>query len=573
MRQLHKIRCGVLSGVLLLALVSARAASATEEAMEADERVRQSDVQRREDLRRQEALSAPAVRTNAPVLVMRGPVDHETPCFMVAHIELVSEVSHHFQWLLADTEPYVQRCLGSKSLEALVLDLNDRLLQQGYVTSRVYAEPQDLKAGSLRLILSVGRIAAIDMTTAGNDRPGLAGIRAVLPISTGEALNIRDIDQAVETIQRLPGNKLDVLVEPGTLPATSHLKLNWQQAKPWHLMLAADNSSSRPMGRTRVSAQLRWDNLLGLADQVWVNLGSNAEHPEAAHRSVSGTLRYSVPFGYHRLGVMASRSQSGQRVAGTTANFLTHSHDREQQIEWQWVAYRDGLLKLTTEVAAGRRAGASYVEDVESITSRRYARFRHAGVTLDWRRDSTSFQASFKQLRVVRQVTEDEKIFRLFESAQGLSYQFEGQLAHAFNWLGQPWQYSMQWDVLSTRQAHVLGDVMSLGGRYSVRGFTGDAPVVAYDGAWVRQELQVASQPVAWCGSCTWSPYIGFDRGGVWGGSAQALTTRHVSGVVLGVRFFSPAFSADVALATPIRHPSEVPAPTIVPYVSLSWTL
>jgi hemolysin activation/secretion protein len=564
---------GVAFAIVLLCTQLAHSASSVDDASAKEERLRQAEIQRREASQRQELAAVPAIHSQTPGLQARAVVVGELPCFAISRLVLTGPDALRFSWLQADFDPFAGHCLGARSIEALVLNLNDRLIQQGYVTSRVYAEPQALDQGVLRLALSVGRIATVKLKSsdaAADSRTLPWALRMALP-SGGGVLNVRDLDQATETIDRMQGNKLSLFMEPGADPATSDILADWQQAPRWGLVFGVDNSSSPSMGRTRVNAQFRFDNLLGWADQLSMYTGSNAEQPGPGRRSLSSGIRYSIPWSYHRFTVSSSNSRSGQQVESTNTTFLATAHDQEHRLQWLWTFYRDGQLKLSTDTAIGIRRGVSHIADAELVVQRRNARLTEAGITLDWRGTNASLQATLSQSRATRLAHEDESIFRTYESPTADSRRTTGQLYWSIPWRGRSWQYSLQWDALFTQKASPLGDVVSLGGRYNVRGFTGDHPVVANDGSWLRQELQAPA--VAWvCDTCAWAPYIGIDVGHLWGPSSVGhLRTR--MGVTAGVRFYRGAFSAEVALSSPLRGRMDTDEPSVVPYLSASWAL
>jgi hemolysin activation/secretion protein len=102
---------------------------------------------------------------------------NESPCFPIKQIELAGEQLEGFAWLLTtldtpaetgkrqanhaiDTLPrpssYVEsldspigRCLGAKGINILLKRAQDALIANGYVTSRVLTQPQDLSTGTL----------------------------------------------------------------------------------------------------------------------------------------------------------------------------------------------------------------------------------------------------------------------------------------------------------------------------------------------------------------------------------------------------------------------------------------
>ncbi|EHT2021141.1 TPA: ShlB/FhaC/HecB family hemolysin secretion/activation protein, partial [Escherichia coli] len=109
--------------------------------------------QRQEALEQQLTPSAPDVRLSAPgsfAHKINFPV--ETPCFQIKQTELKgADALPHWLPLQKIANGAVGHCLGAKGINLLMSTLQNRLVDHGYVTTRVLAPSQDLKSGILRL--------------------------------------------------------------------------------------------------------------------------------------------------------------------------------------------------------------------------------------------------------------------------------------------------------------------------------------------------------------------------------------------------------------------------------------
>ena len=213
--------------------------------------------------------------------------DNESPCFMVDHIRLVGESSESFQWLLEDgidpsdktslfhspdnhfpianhsTASITGRCLGAVGINIIMGRLQNRLVEKGFVTSRIVAGNQDLSSGVLLLTLVPGRIGEIRFS---EDYPENTQ-RNVLPMQAGDLLNLRDIEQALESIKRLPSVETDIQIVPSQAPDAkpgySDLMIEWSQKRPVRLVATLDNSGSDSTGVYQGGLALAVDNPLG----------------------------------------------------------------------------------------------------------------------------------------------------------------------------------------------------------------------------------------------------------------------------------------------------------------------
>ncbi|MCK4125795.1 ShlB/FhaC/HecB family hemolysin secretion/activation protein, partial [Ralstonia pseudosolanacearum] len=158
----------------------------------------------------------------------------ETPCFPIQGIVLEDNV---FNWLPYLLQPVNGQCVGKQGLEAIELQVNNALIEHGYVTSRVLIPQQNLAEGALRLKVLPGRIGAV--RNAPDDNIGWA--RMALLAGPGDLLNQRDLDQALETVRRLPGqSEASFDIVPGAQVGESDIVLKPGTEKRWHATLSAD---------------------------------------------------------------------------------------------------------------------------------------------------------------------------------------------------------------------------------------------------------------------------------------------------------------------------------------------
>lgn len=120
---------------------------------------------------RQKAIEAqlqppvPDVRLSTPaVSSSRVSFPAENPCFDIQHITL-NGLNDFPGWLplqrLANQGQ--GHCLGVKGINLLMSVLQNRMIDSGYVTSRVLAPPQDLTKGTLTLQLVAGKISQMGL--------------------------------------------------------------------------------------------------------------------------------------------------------------------------------------------------------------------------------------------------------------------------------------------------------------------------------------------------------------------------------------------------------------------------
>ena len=92
-------------------------------------------------------------------------------------------------------------------------------------------------------------------------------------------------------------------------------------------------------------------------------------------------------------------------------------------------------------------------------------------------------------------------------------------------------------------------DMISMGNRYTVRGFDGEVTLMGTDGWYLRNEFatRFPKQKL--------ELYLGFDVGAVYGAGADLYNGHTIVGTAFGVRGMINDLSYDVFAAMPIRKP------------------
>ena len=121
----------------------------------------------------------------------------------------------------ATARDYEGRCLGLSALNDLLEQLTFLYLAQGYITSRAFLPEQDLADGTLEIVVVEGRLADIVMDAAPGAHQGQ--IHTAFPGQIGAPVNLRDIEQGLDQLNRLRANNATVELEAGAEPGASVL--------------------------------------------------------------------------------------------------------------------------------------------------------------------------------------------------------------------------------------------------------------------------------------------------------------------------------------------------------------
>lgn len=163
-----------------------------------------------------------SLQNNAPLLATPSSPSHTDPtlCQRISHIEITHSSLITPSRRKALTTPWINRCLSLADINALVRNITQDYLSQGYITSRVWLPEQDISHGQLYIAITEGRIESITR----NGKSSLA-ITMAFPNRVGQVLNLRDLEQGLEQLNRLPSQPLTIDIQPGTKPGFSRIEL------------------------------------------------------------------------------------------------------------------------------------------------------------------------------------------------------------------------------------------------------------------------------------------------------------------------------------------------------------
>lgn len=531
---------------------------------------------RRETQRLQELPSEPArdVLRPAEKPAVPGNIPQETPCFDVRRIEWMGSVAEQFSWLNGTAQPWLNHCLGVQGVRQLAAALDAALLESGFVTSKVTLSPQSLVDGTLRVNVHAGRIAAVESA------PGLWW-EGAFPIASGDLLNIRDLDQGVEQMNRLPSRTVQTQLEPGSEPDTSIVRI---QSKPTGSRLRGgftlDNSGSSALGRPQLGAHLAFDNPIGLNDLLSASVNTNLQDLAADHRSQSLALSYSIPWGYNLFTLSANATRFAQQVQLTTATVVSSGRSQSIDLRWDRTVWRNQSGKMGVFAGVSTRRSSSFIDDVELTVQNR----RNSFATLGF-----NYKHLFRRASL-----ETELSLRKGTGWLGAEPDYDPQVSQGLTLRPQIWSASVALDVPDlldrrataqpgqpvrpiglrsslrlqyTKDTTLTLDQFSIGSRGTVRGFDAAATLLAENGFAWRNELTMPLQ----IGSLPAMGYLAVDVGRVWGPSSAQLIGTYLAGAALGVRSQWRQLYFEAALAFPLTKPQGFHSAKWSPYLSLSY--
>ncbi|MBU6959021.1 ShlB/FhaC/HecB family hemolysin secretion/activation protein [Pseudomonas sp. CVAP len=470
----------------------------------------------------------------------------EAPCVAVHVVEWRG--ASEFPWL-PDTPPIVGHCVGGEGLGRFRHWVAEQFIARGYLTTQVSIPQQDLANGRLIVDVIAGRIGSI------REHPDSIGwTRPVFPGVKGALLNVRDLDQALENVRRLPGQAVTAfdLVPGSGLGESDILIQHPKDADRVMGMLTADNSGIDATGRNQLGVIMAIDSPLWLYDQFLLTYNSDAEFGNHTLGSSSKSAAWNVPFGYALFSLGASEWESKQQLLkdGDGNGIPLTSKTRRFDAGISAVAYRSSHSKGTFNSRLIRRLDQSWVSSTE---------------LLQLHRDITSYEFSIAHREKLSRGILDFEL-GLRGSLPGMSSS-PGAIYEKQDWKG---RYRIFTAKASAGTTFLVGEktlgyqstasfqyspvpvpsteYLQIGGRYTVRGFDGNT-TLAGPGGWTwRNEVAMAAP----LGS---QVYTALDAAEVSSAASQQPGGRMLIGGAIGLRGNLNSFGYDASLGLPLKKP------------------
>lgn len=465
---------------------------------------------------------------------------------------------------------FINRCLTLNDINELLAAITNRYFERGYVTSRAYIPPQDLNDGELELVVIEGKIQSLD-----SDTLTPRAISQSFPTRASSLLNLRDLEQGIDQLNRLPSNGAALQLFPGDVPGMSRVRINnAPRVSAWRMFTNLDNSGQESTGERQFGVNYSLDDPFGLIDFVSIHLQTGAESSGQDDGTDSLALHYDLPLGYWNFDLDATAFEYKSRVRGATASFNTSGESENQSLRVSRLLRRDQFSKFGTRISLERKKNLNFIEDVLLETSSR---------TLA----STGLEAWYQ--RNIRDggwnvvLGYDKGIDAL--GAQDDDDHVSGEPKAEFDRLrlnaryyrrltaGIPFSYSANLNGQYSNDVLYGIEQISIGSQYSVRGYK-EQGVSGNKGAWLRQELSVPLPPSSgWLYDTlgSWEASLGLDWGKVRNLTPGQEPYTVLKGWGLGLRTWGGAWNLSVEWAKAMDPPAFLQPEDHDLYVSLAY--
>ncbi|WP_074380805.1 ShlB/FhaC/HecB family hemolysin secretion/activation protein [Bartonella doshiae] len=482
-------------------------------------------------------------------------------CFTIHHIVVEGAHSVKKHALSAVTEPYVGRCIGLSDIQTLIKQLTKVYLDKGYVTARFYIPDQDIKSSKeLKFIVVEGKLSDI-YYNGSLASPYNEIVWSAFPRLKGHILNMRDVEQGLDQINRLQSAHAQSELLPGREEGSTILNINNHPDQTLRVTVSHDNLGQASTGYARYSAGLKLENILRVND-LWDFSYQRSEpdywgesKQEGHSNNISASV--SIPYGYWTFALNGYAYNYQSIIKGNFTDIETTGTSSELHVSTSTVINRDSISLTTLTLGFSYKSTNNYLlgNKIE-VGSRQYS---VANLGLSHSRQmfggTWTFDVGYLQgldwFHSVKKTDrggagDAELQFSKFTATISVMTSFqEGGLDFILSNL-LVGQYSPH-NLLGAEQ-------MSLGGASNVRG-TRESLLFGNNGFFIRNDLLLRTLP--WSNNTILKkvfgelrPFIGLDYGRVFSQPLYGFRREQLAGWTAGVKLAGGIVSLDASYSS-----------------------
>ena len=276
-------------------------------------------------------------------------------------------------------------CLTKNDLLMLHEQIQNYYIDNGYVVARVYFDGLEISKGSIKIIIEEGKLEKIEikdnskLNNIFSWRRSLQKFFAFPSIWQDDVINLRDVEQGIDQINRLSSQSAKIGLEPAHKAGYSNVVVNNQIDHFGMFSLVVDNSGQKNTGKIKRKASFNYDNLIGINDNIYVNYSESNGVPlfgssksfnkmigatDLSHRRFSKAFygAMSIPFGYSTLGASYSSSKYLVTSEGLVSPTRSSGDSQIKTYYFDHVLWRGKKHKISLKAELEQNSTKSYIE-------------------------------------------------------------------------------------------------------------------------------------------------------------------------------------------------------------------
>ena len=507
----------------------------------------QLDQSRAQEEARQERLGEERAE-----VVMPPPPSSDLPAdesvrFHISQITIENQVER-FRFLECIARPYVDKELSLSDINKLINAMNQSIMARGFSTSRIVVPEQNLSSGELHLVLLVGYINTVRFAE-GSDT---LYWKNLFPFHEEDILNVRDIEQGIEQAKRIPSQDISVQLLPSEQPQRTDVVLTVKRGKNFYGTISVDDSGLEDTGKLQWYTSIGIDQPFHKNDLLRIGMNLDGAHDGYEKGTRGHNISYTYPYGRHTFSFSYQRSKYHQTVESIPYNFISAGDSNISTLSWDYVLHRSAAMKTSMDIRLRKRNAHSFLNDVELPIQAMHQTSMEVGFAerLYLQRDTLYFRLAHR-FGLGWLGAQKEKTYPDAPKTRYRMWLLDVDFVHPFEFCHRPATFTTSFHGQYTMDdMRLYGvDMISMGNRYTVRGFDGETTLTGTNGWYLRNELSTRFPKQKA------ELYLGLDVGAVYGYGTEVYNGHVIAGTVLGLRGAMDMLSYDVFAAKPIQKP------------------
>lgn len=450
--------------------------------------------------------------------------------------------------------PYLNKCIYAQDIEKLLSEILKEYMDRGYISVRPYIQAQDLSKGKLEILIVEGKVESLILDDGDK---GSVNLTTAFPFVKGKPLNLRDIEQGLDQINRLASNDAKMEVSPGKEAGSSIVTIVNKPSFPLSISGSMDNMGSLSTGRHQGAVTVGFDHPLYLNDFLTYTRKQTLFEEREFNESLSDSLYYSVPLGYFSFDAFYNFSSYRSPVKTATKKLVARGTSETVKGSLGWVAYRDQDQKLSTNLSITAKNSKNYLDGEYLNVSSRKLTIMDIGASWFHRFDGFMVNGGLgwsKGLTLFDALNDEDGRATSLPQAQGSKFTYNAGVSVPFKALDQKIVFSSQMTGQYALVPLYGSEQITIGSFYTVRGFNRNS-LSGDRGLYVRNEFTTYLPAIPHTDIVV-SPFVGYDLGHI----SQYKTTNDatLSGAVAGLRFSGKYVRGELSASKSIDVPTAL---------------
>ncbi|MGP3590103.1 ShlB/FhaC/HecB family hemolysin secretion/activation protein [Vagococcus sp. WN89Y] len=451
------------------------------------------------------------------------------------------------------------RCLGVQGIEAVAALIQDYFINAGFITTRVETPSQDLLRQQLVFRVIPGRIENVVITN--HEINGW-----ILPFTRGDILNIRNVEQGLENIQKTPGVNVKINIVPGERQGYSNIVIDTNRTTLWDFHTAWNNWGDESTGRQLLSATTYLYNVTKLNDIFYL-----AGTTSATRNYKNFSAYYSVPIGYWEYELFYSQSKSQQPIYIADLNLNYTGNNKYLSVKGSRTLYRDSNKKVTGSAEFLRRKSTYTLDDIELALQKRDMGNIRLAVNYKEKITDGVFDSTFLWQRFLT-LLGGKKTPDMISGDVNTQSQIWSLYAHYLKWITlvpYPIYYEANIGTQYSKHALTIQDQFAIGNRWTVRGFENSSGLDGNRGFFLRNTLGFIT------GYKDIELYLGTDYGQTYvdGYSFASHSHNRIMGMAVGIKGLIMDLAYDFSVTAPVIYPQYLDVDKLMVNFNFSYQL